>query len=86
MVFHVNVGSSACEKRERLLGARLDEHRKNVKEGRSKVSKLAEHVWDEHHQGEIVGKEGNMFKRKIVEASFIAFIDFNLRWLMSEIL
>lgn len=67
MVFCVNVGSSTWEKREKPLGVHLDEHRKNVKEGRSKVSKLAEHVWEEHHKVlwdnvEIFGKEGIMFK------------------------
>ena len=60
----------------RPLGVRLDEHRKNVKERRSKISKIAEHVWEEYHKVlcdnvEIVGKESNMLKRKIVEASWL---------------
>jgi predicted GIY-YIG superfamily endonuclease len=64
----------------RPLGVRLAEHKKNVKEGKTNISKLAEHVWEEHHKVlwdniEIVGRESNRLKRKIVEASFMAVDD-----------
>ena len=61
----------------RPLGVRVAEHKKNVKEGKTHISKLAEHVWDTQHKVlwdnvNIIGRESNNTKRKIVEASFMA--------------
>ena len=34
----------------RPLEVHLAEHRINIKEGKTNISKLAEHVWDEQHK------------------------------------
>lgn len=64
----------------RPLGVRVGEHKKNVKEGKTFSSKLAEHVWDQQHKVlwddvKIVGRETGIVKRKIKEASFMAIND-----------
>lgn len=49
---------------------------KNVKEGKTNVSRLADHAWDKQHKVlwdkvDIVAREVNWNKRKIVEAAYI---------------
>ena len=54
----------------------LAEHRKNIKEGKTNISKLAEHIWDEQYkilwdQVDIAGRETDTNNHKIIQASFL---------------
>lgn len=55
-------GLQYFSKTSRPLEVRLAEHMKNIKEGKTDIYKLAEHVWDEQHkilwdQVDIIGWE-----------------------------
>lgn len=59
----------------RLLGARVAEHR-NVLDGKTSICNLTNQVWNERHKiswddVDIVGREPNNTKRKMMEASFM---------------
>ena len=55
----------------RPLEGHMDEHRKTMKLDESNVSNLVKHMWEEHHTVEIIGREHNLLKTKILLESFI---------------
>lgn len=60
----------------RPLQVRIKEHQKLVAKGETDKSRLAQHVWDEHHrvkwdEASIIAKEDRTKKRKLKEAAFM---------------
>lgn len=65
---------------KRPLNIRIKEHKNNVRLGLVDKSKIAEHIWSENHkfnweEAKIIHRESNLYKRKIIEASYIKLTD-----------